>query len=238
MLFDLRGRGRRRTVQVIYIGLAVLMVGGLLLFGIGGAVSGGLLDAIGISSGDGGSNGGASDAFTKREQAYEKQVKLNPQNATAWAELSRVRYQIAGQGDNYDQNTGQFTAKGQAQLATVAAAWTSYLALNPPKPDANLASLMVQAFGPAGLNNPAQATTAAEIVADARPSANTFYQLAVFAYAAGQTRKAELAREKAIELTPVDQRAALIKRLDEARTQGVQASASAGTATVPTTTGG
>ena len=36
MLFDLRGRGRRRTVQVIYIGLAILMVGGLLLFGIGG----------------------------------------------------------------------------------------------------------------------------------------------------------------------------------------------------------
>ena len=28
MLFDLRGRGRRRTVQVIYIGLA-------LLFGVG-----------------------------------------------------------------------------------------------------------------------------------------------------------------------------------------------------------
>ena len=46
MLFDLRGRGRRRTVQVIYLSLAILMGGGLVLFGIGGATSGGLIDAI------------------------------------------------------------------------------------------------------------------------------------------------------------------------------------------------
>ena len=46
MLFDLRGRGRRRTVQVIYLSLAILMGGGLVLFGIGGATSGGLVDAI------------------------------------------------------------------------------------------------------------------------------------------------------------------------------------------------
>jgi len=35
MLFDLRGRGRRRTVQVIYGGLALLMGSGLVLFGVG-----------------------------------------------------------------------------------------------------------------------------------------------------------------------------------------------------------
>jgi hypothetical protein len=50
MLFDLRGRGRRRTVQVIYLSLAILMGGGLVLFGIGGATSGGLVDAITGSS--------------------------------------------------------------------------------------------------------------------------------------------------------------------------------------------
>ena len=48
MLFDLRGRGRRRTVKFVYITLAVLMGGGLVLFGIGGggATQGGLVDAI------------------------------------------------------------------------------------------------------------------------------------------------------------------------------------------------
>ena len=89
---------------------------------------------------------------------------------------------------------------------------------------------MVQAFGPAGLNQAAEAATAAEIVADARPSANTFYQLAVFAYAAGQTRKGDLASAKALELTPKDQRAALKERLDAAKTQGASAGAQAGTA--------
>ena len=35
MLFDLRSRGRRRTVQAVYLGLALLMGGGLVLFGVG-----------------------------------------------------------------------------------------------------------------------------------------------------------------------------------------------------------
>ena len=46
MLFDLRGRGRRRTVQAVYLTLAILLGGGLVLFGVGGNVSGGLLDAL------------------------------------------------------------------------------------------------------------------------------------------------------------------------------------------------
>ncbi len=41
MLFDLRGRGRRRTVRVIYTGLALLMGVGLVGFGIGGGFGGG-----------------------------------------------------------------------------------------------------------------------------------------------------------------------------------------------------
>ena len=41
MLFDLRGRGRRNTVRVIYIGLAVLIGVGLVGFGVGGGFGGG-----------------------------------------------------------------------------------------------------------------------------------------------------------------------------------------------------
>ena len=47
MLFDLRSRGRRRTVQAVYLGLAVLMGGGLVLFGVGAGNSfGGILNAF------------------------------------------------------------------------------------------------------------------------------------------------------------------------------------------------
>ena len=60
MLFDLRGR-RRRAVQATYLTLAVLMGGGLVLFGIGGNTSGGLFDAF-----SGGGGGGGNDATEKR----------------------------------------------------------------------------------------------------------------------------------------------------------------------------
>ena len=35
MLFDLKGK-RKRLVQVVYLGLAILFGGGLVLFGVGG----------------------------------------------------------------------------------------------------------------------------------------------------------------------------------------------------------
>src|SRR5204862_5861190 len=79
MLFDLRGAGRRRTVQGIYLGLAILMGGGLVLFGVGGNVGGGLLDAV-----KGNGSGSSSNTFEKRVQRLEKQLRINPQNAGAW----------------------------------------------------------------------------------------------------------------------------------------------------------
>jgi hypothetical protein len=78
----------------------------------------------------------------------------------------------------------------------------------------------VQAFSPAGLNRPKDGVTAAELVADARPSAQTYYQLAVFAYAAKQTRKGDLAGKKAVELAPSAQRAAVKSQVDSAKAQG------------------
>src|SRR5438445_11265205 len=100
MLFDLRGRGRRKTVQVIYITLAVLMGGGLIFFGIGGSVSGGLFDAIGLTGNNSGGGGGGNDILAKQERTAERRVRVNPNDSVAWATLARLRYQQAGQGAN------------------------------------------------------------------------------------------------------------------------------------------
>jgi len=97
MLFDLRGRGRRRTIQVIYLSLAVLMGGGLVFFGIGGSVSGGLFDAVGLT-GNSNSSGGGSDILNKQEKTAVKRVTVNPRDAAGWAAVARIRYQRAGQG--------------------------------------------------------------------------------------------------------------------------------------------
>ena len=218
MLFDLRGRGRRRTVQGIYITLAVLMGGGLVLFGIGGSVSGGLLDAIGVTDrGDHQSSG--SDALTGLERQAVRRVRANPDDAAGWALLTRTRFQLAGQGENYDQRTSTFTSKGRGRLAGAAQAWERYLTLDPRRPDVDVARLMVQAYGPAGLNRPSQGVQTAEIVADAQPSPQTYFQLALYAYAAGQTRKGDLAGRRAVELTPRAQRAAIRAQVANAKRQ-------------------
>ena len=216
MLFDLRGRGRRRTIQVIYVTLAILMGGGLVFFGIGGNTSGGLFDAIGLT-GNGGGGGSASDAFDKLEKSAEKRVRANPRDARAWAELARIRFQKAGTGDNYDSQRGTFKDDGRKQLRSSAQAWDRYLALNPARPDDNVATLMVRVFSPAGLNQPAKATTAAEIVSRANPSANTYFQLAAFAYAAGQTRKGDLAAAESLRRAPPAQRSAYKTQIEQAK---------------------
>jgi hypothetical protein len=218
VLFDLRARGRRRTVQGIYLMLAVLMGGGLVLFGIGGATSGGLLDAL-----KGGSTS-TSNQVDKQVKAAQARVRLHPSDAAAWAALARGEYQLAGQGGNYDQANGTFTDKGKAQLRTAANAWNRYLALDPKHPDPNLATQMVQAFGPAGLAQYPDATTAQEIVVDSQPpSAALYARLAVFAYAAGQTRKGDLSSAKAVALAPKAQRAALKQQLQAAKASPQQA---------------
>ena len=116
MLFDLRGSGRRRTVKIVYITLAFLMGGGLVLFGIGGGggISGGLVDAI--TERDGGGDAG-SDRFRKAETAALAKTKANAENAPAWAALARARFQLAGSGENFDVEKGTFTDGGPREAA-------------------------------------------------------------------------------------------------------------------------
>jgi tetratricopeptide (TPR) repeat protein len=217
MLFDLRGRGRRRTVQAIYLGLAILMGGGLVLFGIGGATNGGLIDAI---QGNG-STTASSDTFQKRGDALEKRTQVNPRDARAWAVLADARFQLATAGANYDQTNGVYTAKGKAALRSAAAAWQRHLALSPEKPNTRVANEMVQAYGATGLRNYGEAVKALEFVIDAtpKPTYQTYAQLAVLAHGAKQTRKEKLSTQKALELAPKSQRKTIGDQIKAAEQQ-------------------
>src|SRR3954451_8283480 len=103
MLFDLRGRGRHRTVQIVYTTLAILMAAGLILFGVGSGLAGGLVDAI---NGNSGSTSGNS-ALSKQADTLAKRVQQNPKSAADWSKLARTRVQLAA--STIDQNTGQFS---------------------------------------------------------------------------------------------------------------------------------
>jgi hypothetical protein len=218
MLFDLRGRGRRRTIQAIYLSLAILMGGGLVLFGIGGNTSGGLFDAF--KSGGGGSGGNAGDVFTKRLDTLQKRARTNPTDQAALVQIAKLRFQLAGTGENYNQSVQAYTDKGKQQLRQSAGAWQRYLALSPPKPDATVASLMVQAYGQGGLQQYDKAVQAMEFVIDSRePSAALYAQLAILASGAKQDRKSTLAEDKALSLAPKATRTTLKQQIDSAKAQ-------------------
>ncbi len=212
MLFDLRGRGRRRTVQAVYLGLALLIGGGLVLFGVGtGTGGGGLLNGIG---GSGGGNQG--QVVSAQETAALKAVKANPTSASAWSQLVQARWTTASSSD-YNQATGTFTAAGTRELTLLAQAWEKYLTLT-KTPDPNTAILAARAY--AKLGNYSGEAGAWQAITQSNPSEGTaFVCLAASAYAAKDSRLGDLATAKALSLAPTGQRAVWKNEIDAAKTQ-------------------
>lgn len=209
MLFDLRGRGRRRTVQAIYLSLAILMGGGLVLFGIGSDQSGGLFDAF---SEDGG--GSATQSLDKEIDAQLTKTRADPKDATAWAALAVARFRRAGvEGLQQD---GTYNDDGKRRLGLASSAWERHLRLEPKQPNVRAANLMVQAYGENGLNELTKAVQAKQIVTEAEkpPSSNLYAQLAVLAYQAGDDRTGDLAATRAADLAPKDKREELRSTLE------------------------
>jgi tetratricopeptide (TPR) repeat protein len=215
MLFDLRSRGRRTTVRGIYLTLALVMGGGLILFGVGTGVSGGgLLNAFG----GGGGSGTQNQVVNSAVRAAQKAVKANPNSPAAWAQMVQARWTAAGQGSNYDSATQSFTASGQKQLNQATAAWQHYLTLTKGSDPKGIATLAARAYS--SLKDWAGEAGAWEVVAASSPSAPKGYEcLALSAYAAGQIDKGDLALNKALSLLPKSQRKTLSTQIQAAKKQ-------------------
>lgn len=210
MLFDLKGK-RRRAVQVTYLFLALLMGVGLVGAGIGSDATGGLFDVFG--GGSGGSD--ADKALKDRAKKADEALRARPNDPAALTAAVRAHYTVAA--TDTDRQTGQFGEDGKAELRKAAALWNRYLATNPKQPDVRLANQMVFAFDPIGLNQPAEAAGAAEIVAAAEEQPEAYLRLVQYATLAGQKRKADLAGRKAIELAPADQRKEVEAAVEQAK---------------------
>jgi hypothetical protein len=212
MLFDLRGRGRRRTVRVLYTGLALLMGVGLVGFGIGGGFGGGgLLSSI-SKEGEGGGN-----SFSSQVAKYRKLTQKQPQSVSAWENLAKSLLHQAG-AEEVVTSTGEVTSKGKTLFKQAAEAWSSYIALNPPKPNPELALLMEPVYGEAALNEPAKEVELMQIIVAAKPTVASFYaRLAEYAYKAHNTGVGDLASEKAVSLAPAAQRARVKAELAEVK---------------------
>jgi hypothetical protein len=214
MLFDLQGK-RRRVVQGTYLMLAVLMGGGLVLFGVGSDVSGGLADIFGSGGGGSSGNSAIEKRIDRNEALVQKKVRLEP----ARKSLARDYYQLATINASAD---GTFDADAKADLRKSAANWEAYLALEPKKVDPSLAGLALQVFDVAALNKPKQAEEAARVIAESRNSSAAYIALVQYAALAGDTRVADLAGKKAVDLAPKGQEklaAAQVKQAKQAAKQ-------------------
>lgn len=218
MLFDLRSGARRRTVKFVYLGLALLMFVGFVGFSIGSSgLNGGIVDAITGNGSSGGGDNAAVDRLTAQVRSADLRTKSAPSDPTAWAALAQARVRLAAVGNNFDSKAGDYTAEGRRQLTAAGTAWDRYLALKPAKPDERLARQMSQAF--LSLAKPDEAVGAQEVVAEIDPTEQTFSNLALLAYQAGQSRKGDLAAAKAVDLAPKDKRKDLKAQLESVKSQ-------------------
>jgi hypothetical protein len=200
MLFDLRGH-RRRTVQVTYVILAVLMGGGLVLFGIGGS-SGGIVDAITGNSSSGGGN--VNEQLQKQIDNQKERLAASPNNAAVLAALVRLNYQAAV--SQQPSGSSAFPEDAKDELRAAAAYWERYVEATNGEPSADLARFAYTIYGSGGLNQPDKAKEAVRAIAAQRNDSQSYLLLVQTATAAGDKRTAQLAAQKAVDLAPKAQR--------------------------------
>lgn len=225
MLFELGGK-RKRFIQVIYVGLALLLGGGLVLFGIGGDANGGLLNAVGLGSDD---PVQSDPAFDNQIERAEEALAADPEDEGALLTLARVNF---GAGQNElgtdEQGNRTITDEAIARYEASVDAWERYLALEPDPVDDDVAGLMVQSYanvaGTGSISDTedqlAGAVEAAQVVSEARPSLGSFTTLGIYAYFAEENKLAEQARADALrEASDETARTQVKQQLDSAKAQ-------------------
>ncbi|MBJ7353831.1 MAG: hypothetical protein JHC98_03320 [Thermoleophilaceae bacterium] len=208
MLFDLQG-SRKTAVKVIYLGLAILMAGGLVLFGIGSSVNGGLAN---VFSGDSGSSA-AKDNVNK----YAEQVQADPKNKVALQNLIAARYSLAGTPENFNQEKGTFSQEGKDQLELMKDDWNDYLKLTDDKPNLATANYAVSGF--LGLEDAKGATKAQQIITEKQPNAANYLALMLYASYAGDSLVASGAEVQAKKLATKDEKKDVLAQIKEIKKQ-------------------
>lgn len=209
MLFDTSSPGRKRGVQVIFSALAILMAGGLILFGIGSNQA--------FNPFTEGSGSSASSEYRKQAEQAQEALEVNAKDEAAALKLARANAQIASV-DAIDPTTGQIVEDGGQELIDEAIrSWQAYLKLGPAKPDPGVALQYSNFFAQPTVAQYDQAARAIEAALVTRkPTSGLYAQLAIFHLVAGDTEKYSTARSRALELAEnADRRDQIREYLDE-----------------------
>jgi hypothetical protein len=199
MVFDIRGR-RRHVVKFVYAILALLMFGSLFL--VTGAVN------IGSILGTSSSGESAASSLEKQAENIEAKLVKSPGDEDLLANLTRTRVSVANallSGGAAESTSG--VEEYEHQLALASEDWSKYLAAT-SEPSPGLAIQVAPALfqqaelsttSAAALEKVKVATEAQEIVAEGRPSLNSFSTLAFYSLFTQNFKAAEEAKEEALK---------------------------------------
>lgn len=196
MVFDIRGR-RKVAVKVVYAVLAVLM--GLSLFLVVGPLN------VGEIFGNGG-GGNPAGQFEESAQRLERKLKKEPENTDLLIGLTRARVNAANSLYSIGpEEEREITPEALQQLSLASDSWTRYLEAT-DEPSAGVAQLMAPNLivtaqyartVPEAQASVEAAAEAEKIVADQRPSLNSFTTLAFYEMILLHRAKAEALGKKA-----------------------------------------
>jgi len=97
-------------------------------------------------------SGNPGDVVDDRIEANEERVKENPDNAQARKELVQDYYSKAASLPV--QQAGRVPPEGQDELRKAGCNYQAYLELKPEPPDASLALIAIELYGPGGRDEP------------------------------------------------------------------------------------
>jgi tetratricopeptide (TPR) repeat protein len=230
MLFDLKTGKRRRVVQVVFGFLAFIFAISFVGFGIGGDVSGGIFDAIGL-----GGNSSSSSEDTQYEpqiEQAENRLQQDPRDPQALTNLARYHYLAGSTQLDVDEETQTFslTDETRDEWNEALDAWERYEKTNPKKIDPQVAAQMICAYVPA-LPQPqcigAQtddinfegAIRTQQLLVDQDPHAANYAYLAYYYYYDGRIGPAREAADEAIAKAPAKRADQLEKDFEQLEKQ-------------------
>lgn len=219
-------------IQGIYLVLAVVLVGGTVLFGVGTGLPGLF-----------GNNNNSSTVDLEKQQAdriaqVERTLASNPNDQKALITLASLEYSQAMA--KLPENATETTPEVNTGLRQVAATWERYLDTDPKTVDTALANKMVGVFGPSALDQPndwadVQGLLAQQASAEAEqrgedPPINVYLQLLAAQTAAERTRQAKITEQRIKELTPAGQEKQVRDAIKAAKDPDAQTAGGSGTA--------
>ena len=127
--------------------LALLMGGGLVLFGIGGGTNGGLFDAIG---GNGGSSTSNDNVFKKRLETYERAAQGQPAGRRRAHRLTKLHFRQREHRRELQPDPGRLHGEGPRRAAPGLRGLAALPGDQPAKPDPTRPTSWSRPTGPPG----------------------------------------------------------------------------------------